>query len=82
MLLQKLKLINCRMEQTDLLFEYSDVEVNIVSVKNPKSSLIIADSVGEIIQGDAVMECTGEIILRAETEKRSFTVAGTAENAA
>ena len=71
---KNLKLINCTMEQTDLSFEYSDVEAdvigNIVSVKNPKSGLIIADSVGEIIRGDAVMECTGEIILRAETEKK------------
>ena len=25
---------------------------------------IIADSVGEIIFGDAVMECTGEVIIR------------------
>ena len=71
---KNLKLINCTMEQTDLSFEYSDVEADvigdIVSVKNPKSGLIIADSVGEIIRGDVVMECTGEIILRAEKEKK------------
>ena len=63
-----LKLINCTMEGTDLSFEYSDVEAtvrgHIDSVKNPKSGTVTADSVGEIIMGDAVMECTGKVILR------------------
>ena len=58
-----LKLINCTMEGTDLAFEYSDVEATVAghidSVKNPKSGRIVADSVGEVIFGDAVMECTG-----------------------
>lgn len=48
----------------------ADVKGHIISVKNPKSGRIIADSVGEIIRGDAVMECTGEIILRAEAEEK------------
>jgi len=64
-----LKLINCTMEETDLSFEYSDVEAdirgNIESVKNPRSGTISADSVGEMIIGDAVMECTGKVLLRA-----------------
>ena len=63
-----LKLIDCTMEGTDLSFEYSDVEAtvkgHIDSVKNPRSGSIIADSVGEIIMGDAVMECTGKVIIR------------------
>ena len=63
-----LKLINCTMEDTDLSFEYSDVDAtivgNIVSVKNPKSGKIVADSVGEIIMEDAVYECTGEVVIR------------------
>ncbi len=63
-----LKLINCTMEGTDLAFEYSDVEADIIghidSVKNPRSGTITADSVGEIIFGDAVMECTGSVIIR------------------
>lgn len=63
-----LKLINCTMEQTDLAFEYSDVEAdvrgNIMSVKNPRSGTIIADSVDEVIMGDAVMECTGKVQIR------------------
>ena len=72
---RNLTLINCTMEDTDLSFEYSDVEADvkghILSVKNPRSGRIIADSVGEIIRGDAVMECAGEVILRTETEKRA-----------
>ena len=65
---KNLKLINCTMEDTDLSFEYSEVEADIkghiISVKNPKSGVITADSVGEIIFGDAVMECNGEIKIR------------------
>lgn len=61
-----LKLVNCTMEETDLSFEYSEVEAeikgHIVSVKNPKSGRIKADSIGEIIREGAVMECTAEII--------------------
>ena len=63
-----LKLINCTMENTDLSFEYSDVEADvtghILSVKNPRSGRIVADSIGEVIFGDAVMECTGKVELR------------------
>ena len=63
-----LTLIDCTMEQTDLAFEYSDVQAtvngHIDSVKNPRSGSITADSVGDIIMEDAVMECTGKVILR------------------
>jgi hypothetical protein len=63
-----LTLINCTMEGTDLSFEYSDVQADvkghILSVKNPRSGQITADSVGEVIFGDAVMECTGQVIIR------------------
>ena len=63
-----LKLVNCTMEATDLAFEYSDVEADVIghidSVKNPRSGYILADSVGQTIFGDAVMECTGEVKLR------------------
>ncbi len=65
---QDLKLINCTMEGTDLAFEYSDVQAtvsgHIDSVKNPRCGTITADSVGQIIMGDAVMECTGQVVLR------------------
>ena len=63
-----LKLVNCTMEGTDLAFEYSDVEAtvngHVDSVKNPRSGHITLDSVGEVIMGDAVMECTGEVHIR------------------
>lgn len=67
---KNLKLINCEMVDTDLSFEYSDVEADIKghidSIKNPKSGTIVADSVGEIIREDAVMECCGEVQLREQ----------------
>ena len=72
---ENLKLINCTMEDTDLAFEYSDVDADvkgyILSVKNPRSGRIVSDSVGEIIRGDAVMECTGLVIHRTEKERKS-----------
>ncbi len=77
---KNLRLISCTMEDTDLAFEYSDVEADvrghILSAKNPKSGRIIADSVGEVICGDAVMECTGEVVLRADGKKGTACVPG------
>lgn len=67
---KNLKLIDCEMLNTDLSFEYSDVEAeikgHIASVKNLKSGTIIADSVGEIIREDAVIKCDGEVKLREQ----------------
>ena len=63
-----LKLVNCTMEGTDLAFEYSDVEATIQghvdSIKNPLSGEIVVDSVGEVIMGDTVMECSGKVTIR------------------
>lgn len=71
---KNLKLINCSMEDADLAFEYSDVEAEIngdvVSIKNPKSGTITADSVGEIIRNAPVMGCTGQVIIRKHTEQQ------------
>lgn len=68
---RNLKLVNCTMEGTDLAFEYSDVEAEIQghvdSIKNPRSGTIVADSVGEIIREDAVMDVNGEVVLRGGT---------------
>ncbi len=65
---KNLKLIDCTMEGTDLAFEYSDVEASVIghidSVKNPRSGHIVADSVGEILMGDAVMDCIGTVEIR------------------
>jgi hypothetical protein len=56
------------MEETDLAFEYSDVEADIkgdvLSIKNPKSGTITVDSVGEIIHDNPVMECSGNVVIR------------------
>ena len=64
---KNLKLVDCTMEGCDLSFEYSDVEAtvqgHIDSVKNPKSGVVYADSVGEIIREDAVTECDGKVIV-------------------
>ncbi len=65
---KNLKLINCTMEGTDLAFEYSEVEADVIgdimSVKNPKSGTITADSVGEVIWDDPVMEVNGKVVIR------------------
>ena len=57
---KSLKLINCRMVDCDLAFEKSDVEAEIVSdvlsIKNPRSGRITAESVGEIIMDDPEAE--------------------------
>ncbi len=72
---KNLKLINCEMINTDLSFEYSDVEADIkghiISVKNPKSGIIKADSVGEIIMEGAVIPCYGKVILNKSLEEQS-----------
>lgn len=56
-----LRLINCRTVDCDLSFEKSEVDAtvigNIVSVKNPLSGRIIADSVGEIIYDTEEKKC-------------------------
>lgn len=67
---KNLKLINCVMQDTDLAFEYSDVDAdvygNILSIKNPKSGNIVADSIGEVIHDDAVIKCNGKVLIRQE----------------
>lgn len=65
---EDLKLINCEMIDCDLAFEYSEVEADIVghvdSIKNVKSGTILVDSVGRIINEDAIMEVKGQVIIR------------------
>ena len=72
---KNLRLINCETEGCDLSFEYSDVEADIrghvLSVKNPHSGRIIADSVGEIVTDDPVMECRGEVVIRIGGKRAS-----------
>ena len=70
---ENLRLIRCKTENCDLSFEYSQVEADIIghidSVKNPRSGVITADSVGEVIRGQAVTECTGRVKIRREKEQ-------------
>ena len=52
---------NCRFVNTDLAFEYcskldADIRSHIVSVKNPTSGRIVADSIGEIIHDPAFVD--------------------------
>ena len=65
---KNLRLVNCKTERCDLSFEYSDVQADIIgevlSVKNPLSGKIVADSYGEIILADAVYPCDCEILTR------------------
>lgn len=65
---KNLVLINCSMEEAEYSFEYSDVsatiEGHVDSVRNPRSGEIILDSVGRVIVGDAIMECSGKVIVR------------------
>ncbi len=66
-----LRLIGCTMENTDLAFEYSEVDADIIgdimSVKNPHIGKIVADSFGEIILEDSVMENECEIKVRQKS---------------
>ena len=68
---KNLTLQNCTMEETDLSFEYSEVHADvqgpILSVKNPKSGKILADSYGEIILEHPVYENSCSILTRTKT---------------
>lgn len=68
---ENLKLINCEMIDTDLSFEYSDVEATIKgsidSVKNPKSGFIEADEIKEtIITADTKYPANAKIRIRTK----------------
>ncbi len=66
---KELRLIGCTMEDTDLSFEYSEVEADIngtvLSVKNPRSGVIRAHAIGEIITEGSVMDTACRIELKA-----------------
>lgn len=69
-----LKLVDCTMENCDLAFEYSEVDAEvqgeILSVKNPRSGVIRADRVGEIIlTSDSVWPPEAEILTRDQAGK-------------
>lgn len=71
-----LKLINCRLVNTTLAFEYSEVEADISgcvdSVKNPSSGSIVADGYGEIImERDKVDVSATRIEVRGQKDDMS-----------
>ena len=57
---KNLRLINCTTEDCDLAFEYSEVNAQIqgeiLSVKNPKSGVIRAERIGQIIREGSIMD--------------------------
>lgn len=62
-------LIDCQMIETDLAFEYSDVQATVIgridSVKNPRSGKIVADEIGEVIYtADSKYPCNCEVITK------------------
>lgn len=66
-----LKLINCKMINTNLAFEYSNVEADIIgnieSIKNPLSGVIKVDSIDEIVMtDDTIYECCANIIIKSK----------------
>lgn len=69
---EELTLINCEMIDTDLAFEYSEVNADIKghidSIKNPKSGKIKVDRVGEVIKEGSIMEDTCEIVIKSEED--------------
>lgn len=66
--MDNLVLESCRLKDTDLAFEYSsvdaDIRSHIVSVKNPSSGRIAAESIGELIMdGGCVDTSKTEIVI-------------------
>ncbi len=65
---KNLKLIGCTTDGCDLAFEYSEVDADIngdiLSVKNPASGRISADSIGEIILSDSIIESNCDITIK------------------
>lgn len=65
---RNLKLMDCSMEGSELAFEYSDVKASIaghlLSVKNPLSGQITADTIGVVVMDDETLVSTAKITER------------------
>ena len=65
---KKLKLINCTMSNSNLAFEYSDVDADVRShvdsIRNVLSGKVVVDSLGEYVQDEHVFECKGIVEVR------------------
>ena len=71
---KKLKLINCTMSNSNLSFEYSDVDADIKghvdSIRNVLSGRVVVDSLGEYVQDEHVLECNGVVEIRKKEEEK------------
>lgn len=70
---KSLKLVDCKTYDTDLCFEKSETEANIltpvISIKNPYRGRITVPEVGEIIRDD--VKSTGEVVVQPLEKKRA-----------
>ena len=50
------------------MYKRQEAEIcgGVISIKNPKSGVIIVDSVGDLVWDDPVMECNGKVVIRNE----------------
>lgn len=74
--MENLKMQSCKLLNSDLVFEYSTVDAeilsNIISVKNPISGVINANRIGEIIFDDEQIDCQETIITQKEQLKNAI----------
>lgn len=67
---ENLKLINCKMIDADLAFEYSSVDAtidgDIMSIKNPLSGTIVCDKVQTLILENSIHKSNATIIERSK----------------
>ena len=68
--MQNLTMKGCRLNNTDLCFEYctvdAEIDSDIISVKNPFSGRIIANSIGEIIMDPECIDVTKTEIIEVK----------------
>ena len=71
---KNLKLINCKMDNSDLAFEYSEVEATLIgsiqSIKNPLKGKIVVDEVKEIVDEQDKYQGNAEIVIREYEEDK------------
>ncbi|MBQ7173451.1 MAG: DUF3737 family protein [Clostridia bacterium] len=68
-----LRLVDCEMEEADFAFEYSEVEADlrgrVLSVKNPRSGHISAETIDEILfTADSKYDCTCEVTIKKKPD--------------
>ncbi|MBQ6020999.1 MAG: DUF3737 family protein [Clostridia bacterium] len=73
--IDNLKMVNCKLLNTTLAFEYADVDAEITtaveSVLNPKSGTIRAEHIGELIIEKDRIDPSKTVIVCADVAKRS-----------